>query len=551
MTEALIHDLMIILAAGLAAGLLCRLLNVSVLVGYLLVGVLLGPGVTGWVVDERAELAHIAEGGVFLLLFTIGLEFSLGDLRRLGRNLLVGGSVQMLLVGGPISAWLIANGQDWRSAVLVASALAFSSTVLVFKALSEWGQAHRPPGRRAIGILLFQDAALVPLLLLVPLLTGDGEAVRFGQYILLATMSVGFLAMVVAMRYVIGQWLIPTLARYRSPELVILFTIVVLGAVTWAAHLVGLPPAVGAFAAGLIFNGNRWSRQIDALVLPFRETFSAVFFIGLGMILDPALLAREPWGMLTAFVALVLVKAVAATIALRLTGLAIRPAIGMGIGLAHVGEFAFVLALLGFESGVVSHAAYEKIVALAVGTLLLTPPLMKLGFRWTRDETEMDSGQVTDVAPRRESHRVAVIGAGPIGRQVASQWEIEGKDVCVVDLSQINLHAFAQEGFRTVCGDATEAQTLQFAEVDRCFAVAVCVPVDAVAIRTVRKIRQLNRQALIVVRCRYQATLPKLKSVGADHVVSEEAEASIALTRFLATAGAKAPNIPSEGPQNV
>ena len=176
MTQTLIYDLLLILTAGLLAGLVCRRLRVSVLIGYLVVGVILGQGVLGWVRNEAHELDHYAEAGVFLLLFSIGLEFSLVDLERLGRNLLIGGAVQMSLVIVPVAVGLAWHSMSWQSALLIAGAVAFSSTVLVFKALSERGQSQQPHGRRAIGILLFQDAALVPLLLMVPL--GDTKRVR-------------------------------------------------------------------------------------------------------------------------------------------------------------------------------------------------------------------------------------------------------------------------------------------------------------------------------------------------------------------------------------
>ncbi len=547
MTQSLIHDLLIILAAGLFAGVVCRWLRVSVLIGYLVVGAVLGQGVLGWVLDREHQLEHFAEAGVFLLLFSIGLEFSLDDLRRLGRNLVVGGAVQMTLVAVPVATASLWFGMNWQSAVLVAAALSFSSTVLVFKTLSEWGQSEKPHGRRAIGILLFQDAALVPLLLLVPLLTGSGPAASLVDYVLLASVSILCVVAVVGLRYLLSSWLIPMFAGYRSPELVILFTLVSLGGVTLAAYYVGLPPAVGAFAAGLIFNGNRWTKQIDALVLPFRETFAAVFFIGLGLIFDPRLVWNEPVWMLVSLAAVILIKALAATIALQLTGLTLKRAMGMGIGLAHVGEFAFVLVLLGLESGVLAEVHYQRVVAIATSSLILTPLLLKAGLRLvhTNDGDEVASRHKPDLSSKRQ--RATVIGAGPIGRQVASQLEIVGKDVCLIDLSPINLHPFAQEGFRTVAGDATDHNILELAEVGEGGLTAICVPHDESAGRIVRAVRKINSDGPLIVRCRYQANAEKLRRAGADQVVSEEAEASVALLRLLDTlnSGPESPGQPN------
>lgn len=532
MTLTLVHDLMILLSAGLLAGLACRRLNVSILIGYLLVGTLIGHGVLGWVNDDEHQLAHFAETGVFLLLFSIGLEFSIEDLRRLGINFAIGGGTQMLLVAVPVAAILFAFGMTWQAAVLIASALAFSSTVLVFRAFSEFGLAQRPHGRRAIGILLFQDAALVPLLLIVPLLTGDDVYAGPGKYFQLAFVSLTFVAAVIVLRHVLAVWIIPIFANYRSSELVVLFTLVSLGGVTLAAYSVGLPAAVGAFAAGLIFNGNRWSHQIDALVLPFRESFAAIFFVGLGLIFDPLVLWQEPI-LLLALPLLILLKAAAGTIALRLTGLSTRFSLGTGIGLAHVGEFAFVLALLGVDAGVLEEKDYQGVVAIAVGSLMLTPTLMKLGLRRLQVNDEEDAP--SELARPFESGKrnAVVVGAGPIGRSIGSQLETLGLDVCVVDLSPINLHSFAQQGFRTVTGDATEQHVLEVAGGADAELVVVCVPDDATALRVVQTLRRLNQIGRVIVRCRYQSNAKKLEAAGASDIVAEESQATLALLRLL------------------
>ncbi|EMI46487.1 cation:proton antiporter [Rhodopirellula sp. SWK7] len=533
MTESLIHDLLIILSAGLIAALVCRWMQCSVLIGYLVVGAILGQGGLSWISDDAHQLEHFAEAGVFLLLFSIGVEFSLDDLTRLGSKFLLGGVVQMSLVGIPVTATLIAMGLNWQSAVLIASAITFSSTVLVFKALSDWGQSRSTHGRRAIGILLFQDAALIPLLLLVPLLTGVDGAPGVNDYLTLAGISAAFICVIALLRVVLSRWVIPFFAGYRSPELVILFTIVSLGGVTLAAHSVGLPPAVGAFAAGLIFNGNRWTHQIDALVLPFRETFAAVFFIGLGLIFDPRLYWQEPVLIFGSLAGVLLIKTCAAAIALRLTGMSLRHAIGMGLGLAQIGEFAFVLVLLGLQSEVLAEIEYQRVVAVAVGSLILTPPLMKAGLRLigigsNTDEAEADSKEFAT-----NNERATIIGAGPIGGRLTSQLETMGKDVCLIDLSPMNLQSFAQAGFHTVVGDASDGQVLKLAGVSDCPLCVVCVPQDDTAVKIVRAIRRVNRSGKLIVRCRYQSSKTRLQRLGVDHIVIEETEATMGLLRAL------------------
>lgn len=547
MFGSLFVDLLLILSAGLIAALVCRQLQVSVLIGYLLVGVLIGKSGLEWVGEAGHEIEHLAEIGVFLLLFSIGLEFSLEELAGLGRNLVIGGVTQMTLVAVPVMFVLAGAGLAWNASILIGFAVSFSSTVLVFKVLSEWGQASRPHGRRAVGILLFQDVALVPLLLLVPFLTGSGEAVEWRDYALLALKSSLFVATVLAVQQLLGRWGLAALARYGSPELIILFTVVALGAITAYAFRMGLPAAIGAFAAGLVFSGNRWSRQIDALVLPLRETFAAIFFVSLGLLLDLQVALSDPLVLGCSLAGLVAIKAIAAAFALRATGLAWPMSVRMGIGLAHVGEFALVLVLLGWESGVLGELAYQRTVATSILSLILTPLLLRTALHSAHhssaSETAPVSMQRNDVG---QAGRLAlIIGAGPIGRHLASRLETAGKDVCLVDLSPINLHPFAQEGFRTVAGDARDLGTLQIARASEAASVVVCVPKDEIAIEVVRAVRRENPTGFVLVRCRFQATIGRVRRAGADAVVSEESEAMTALLKILTTVDDSIPAPPS------
>ena len=529
----LIYDLLIILTAGLLAGLICRKIGISVLVGYLIVGTLIGASSFGLITEKQHDIEYFVETGVFLLLFSIGLEFSLEELLSLGRNLAIGGSVQMILVAVPVAVVLMAADMDWQPALLIGAATSFSSTVLVFKSLSESGQSAVPLGRRAIGILLFQDAALIPLLLLVPLLTGSSTEATASVFLQTAITSLLFVGAVVVIRRFIASWAIPLLANHRSPDLVVLFTLVILGSVTLAAYSVQLPPAIGAFAAGLIFSGNRWTRQVDALILPLREVFAVIFFISLGLLADPSLLWKNPLLMFGGLAVLIGVKALAAFVALRLTRLSWKSSMGMGIGLAHVGEFAFVLVLLGLEAGVVTDQQYVQLVTLALGSLILTPLLLRLGMRWLQDPTDLSEYASADQSLQEIGQQAIVIGAGPTGRQVASRIEMTGYDVCVVDLSPINLHPFSQQGFRTIAGDATQPDILDHAHLSDAAMVVVCVPNDEDAISITKNARKKNPHCLLFVRCRYQVTVTRLATLGANGIVSEEAQASEALVKKI------------------
>jgi CPA2 family monovalent cation:H+ antiporter-2 len=529
----LVLDLLLILLAGLTAGIVCKRLGISLLVGYLVVGALLGHGGIGLIGSETRELKYLAETGALLLLFSIGLEFSLGELVRMSRFFFVGGTLQMLLVAGPAMAVGMLRGLAWGPAALVGAATALSSTVLVYKALEEYGQTETPHGRRAIATLLFQDVALVPLILLVPMLTGAGGATA-REWIALAVKSAMFVATVVLLRYAVSLVMVPLLASLRSTELVVLFSLTVLGGAGIGAYAFGLPPALGAFAAGLVLAGGRLTAQIDALVLPYRETFAAVFFVSLGSLMRFNVLVEHPVLCLAGLAAVIALKTVMGTVSLRVIGLPWRAAAGMGLGLAQLGEFSFLLLSAGVAAKVIDPYWFHLMLFLALGTLILTPPLIKLGLQWTDPllETELE-GFVFDAAAMSSVRRAVVVGMGPIGAQVASRLETGGVAVCLVDLSPVNLHAYAQEGFPTVAGDATDPDVLRRAAVAQCSLVVVTVPKDQTAKQTVAAVRRLNRTCQILVRCRYRVNVAALKQAGADAVISEEAEASAGLLRLL------------------
>jgi CPA2 family monovalent cation:H+ antiporter-2 len=543
----LVLNLLVILLAGLAAGIVCKRFGLSVLVGYLVVGTLLGNGrllfggAGSLIVTETSQLHYLAQAGALLLLFSIGLEFSLAELARMGRFFFLGGALQMLLVAVPMTLAGRLAGQDWCAAMLVGMAAAFSSTILVYKALEEFGETETPHGRRAIAILLFQDVALVPLVLLVPLLTGEAGQSILAQSFVLAGKSALFVAGVLGLRLVVGRWLVHVLASLRSTELVVLFALTLLGGAGMVAHWIGLPPALGAFAAGLVLNGNRLSAQIDALVLPYRETFSAVFFVSLGTLMQFSVLAERPLVCLLALVGLLLVKTVAAAVSLRVVGLPWRAAAGMGFGLSQLGEFSFFLLAAGAAGGLVPEGVFNVVLLVAIGTLVLTPQLLKTGLRWTDawldKELDADGPGGRPLPPVR---RAVVIGLGPIGAQVASRLETTGVDPCLVDLSPVNLHPYAQQGFHTVAGDATDPEVLRRACMADCSLAVVTVPKDQTARQIVAAIRRLNRDCRVLVRCRYQGNLGDLKRAGADAVISEEAEASARLLRLLESLDAPA-----------
>ena len=530
--EHVATDFLTVLVGGLIAGVICKRYGLSMLVGYLVIGGLLGQGCLGLVAQDDHELELMAEAGALLLLFAVGLEFSIEQLVRLRRFIFVGGAAQMLLVMVPVYFLALLFDFSWQAAILIGASVSLSSTILVFKALNEWGQASAPHGRRAIAVLLFQDVALVPVMLLVPALGSDTESGLLSRLGSLALIASVFVTAVYWLRRLIARYVVPGLIDLRSTELVVLFSVMVLAGSCWVSYLLSMPAAVGALASGFMLSGNRLTHQIDTLVLPFRETFAAVFFVTLGTLLRPQAFFEEPVVMLAALLLALLIKTTAASFSLKLTGLPWRQAIGSGLGLAQLGEFSFLLVGVGVSEGILSETDYQRTLLVAIGTLVLTPQLIKFGLNWGRltgEDDDHDNGRAADLS---DSTRAVVVGIGVIGGRTAARLETLGVQVCLVDHSPLNLYPFAQQGFQTVTGDALDDRVLSRMELTETQIAIVSVPDDSNAIEIVSKLRQKNPHLFILVRCRYFSNINELEKVGATQVVSEEKETSSVISQM-------------------
>jgi CPA2 family monovalent cation:H+ antiporter-2 len=261
------------------------------------------------------------------------------------------------------------------------------------------------------------------------------------------------------------------------------------------------------------------------VILPLRETFAAVFFVSLGTLIRLETLLAMPLICLAALAAVLVLKTSAATIALHFARLPWKSALGMGLGLAQIGEFAFVLLVTGLSQGIIEPESYDLMMFIAVASLILTPQLLKIGLRLAERSSVVEREIAIPPASKDDPiRRATVVGIGPVGSRIASQLETMGYDVCLVDLNPLNLHPFSQQGFRTVAGHGSDRSVLRRADVPNCGIVAITMPADRAAIQTVSAVRRLNTTATILVRCRFQASASKLRSVGATNVFSDESE---------------------------
>lgn len=525
-----------VFAAAVVVALICMRLRLPSLVGLLLAGILIGPSALG-LVDDVEAIELFAEVGVVLLLFIIGLELSLAGLREMGRPFLLGGSLQAVLTLGMVAAGAVVLGATPSRAIFFGMVVTLSSTAIVLKLLDDRREAQTPHGKVTLAILLFQDFLIVPMIVLTPVLGGavaaspGALAIRFGGSLLAV-------ALVVVGARVLMPRALHLIVRTRSRELFVLGALAICLGMAWATHSFGFSLALGAFVAGLLVSETEYSHQVFADVAPFRDVFASVFFVSIGMLVDlGAAVARWP-AVLGLAVAIVAVKALACGAAAAALHYPARTVMAVGLGLAQIGEFAFVLMEVGRENGLLDGSGFQLLLSAAVLTMLATPGLViaapALAEVWQRRRGGAGISLPDDEAAPERSGHVVVVGFGVGGALLARVLRETRIPYLVIELNGETVRKAAAAGEPILYGDATRREILVHAGVERA-AVVVFVVTDPQAVRrAVAVARQLNPGIEIIVRSRQVQEIEELTRLGADQVVAEEFEAAIEIfTRVL------------------
>ncbi len=527
-------DVLILLLAAMLLGALCERLKQSAILGYLLAGTLLGPNALDWMPNHKA-VAAIAELGVALLLFTIGLEFSWRRLRSIGAIALGGGTVQVLLTCALTAGVCLTLGLAGRPALAVGAMVALSSTACVLRLLVNRAEIDGVHGRNALGILLLQDIAVVPLVLVVTALgrEGSGSVVGIGWEM---GRAVGVAALLVVVLFVVLNYLVPLLlgAREaaRNRDLPILLAIVTAVGAAYVSHKLGLSPALGAFIAGMLLAESPFATQIRADVASVRTLFVTLFFSSIGMLSNPAWVL-EHWAMVAAVVAaIVFGKAIVISGVARLFRSSPGHAVATGICLAQVGEFSFVLAEVARRGQMIDGSLFDLIVAATVGTLFLTPYLVAaaphlaagVGRLSVRGPRALHAADETSLQPEGGlSGHIVIVGFGPAGQRIAEALMQRHKSLLVVvELGAKSADVARTYGLRTYIGDATRTEVLEHVRVGAARAVAVTLPDPAAARQVIEQVRSLSPDTPIVARARYHVYRWELMLAGAPVVVDEE-----------------------------
>ncbi len=535
--HGVLGNLLLIYTVSIAVVFLFHQFRLPSIAGFLVAGALIGPHGLNLVSD--IETVHLlAEIGIALLLFTIGIEFSLTQLASLRRLLLVAAPIQ---VGGVIAiAWLggTLTGLPTSQAIFWGFLLSLSSTAIVLKALAASGDSDTPHGRATVGILVFQDLAVVPMILLTPILASPNEGAVTSVLFSLGKSMVVVVCIVAAAWYVVPK-LLDHIVRSRSRELFLLTIIVMCLGIAWLTSLGGLSLALGAFIAGLVISESEYSHQAIAEVLPFRDSFNSLFFVSIGMLMDWRILSEYPVVVTGVLLVVLLVKFVTGAGAVLTIPVPPRSAVMTGIALAQVGEFSFVLAQVGQEHKLLSGAPYQIFLAVSVCSMIITPFLMQLSphlgrrveavqrlHHWLPGQTAAHVLEAEGRHLRIKDH-VIIVGYGLNGRNLARVLSETEVPYIALDLDGDRVRREAAHGLPLYYGDATNPTVLRHVKIEDARVLVVAISDPFMARRTVQVARGLNPKIHIVVRTRYLRELEELHQLGADDVVPEEFETSI------------------------
>ena len=529
------------LTAALALGFLTQRLGLSPLVGYLLAGLLVGPYTPGFVAD-RALANQLAEFGVILLMFGVGLHFRIEDLLAVKKAAVLGATCQTAVATALGMLAARAFGWTWLAGAVYGLAISVASTVVLTRVLADNNELHTPTGRIAVGWLVVEDLLTVLVLVLLPSIATGGLWLAMGLAILK-------LVALVVLTFVVGDRLIPLVlagvARTRSRELFTLAVLVVaLGIAVGSAYLFGASMALGAFLAGIIVGRSEFSFRAASEALPMKEAFAVLFFVSVGMLFNPSKLLAVPLLVLVTLALVLIVKPVSSYAIVRLLGYPPSVAIGIAFGRAQIGEFSFILASLSQRLQVLPGEANDALIAAAILSIGLNPLLYRAIPRLLARRAPHPSPHTPHPV---DGYQAIVVGYGPVG-QTVSRLLREGKiEPVIIELNLETVRRLRAEGWRTVYGDAQHSEVLHEAGVSQAVFLILSASGVPGAGEIIRVAREANPRIQVLARTAYSKDANTTRAAGADHVFSSEGEIALAMAEtILRHLGATAEQIDRE-----
>ena len=533
MPVSILTDLVVIFSLSIGVLFICHQLRVPATVGFILTGILAGPDLLG-LVRAVHEVEMLADIGVILLLFTIGVEFSFANLLQIRQSVLVAGPIQVAAtcLAGLFLSLLV--GKTMGEAVFIGFLLSLSSTAIVLKLLQERGDVDTPHGRTSLGILIFQDIIIVPMMLFVPLLSGASENIGVSFLILFAK-GIIIISLVVAC----AKWVVPhilyQITRTGNRELFLLAIVLICIAVAWLTAQAGLSLALGAFLAGLIVSETEYSHQALGNILPFRDVFASFFFISIGMLLNVDFLLKNPGTIALLTLGVVFLKTLLAGSAALLLKFPLRTAVLVGLALCQIGEFSFILSKAGQSQGIFSGDGYQMFLDVTIITMVATPLMIALApraadfmLRWPLPQRLKLGAHLSEEIDRSiAADHLVIVGFGVNGRNLAQAAKTGGIPYVIIEMNPETVRWERKRGEPIFYGDATQEEILKHANIKEARVMVIVINDPAATRRIVSLARRLNPRAYIIVRTRYLQEMQSLFELGANDVVPEEFETSV------------------------
>lgn len=538
----LLKDILLILGFSVVVVLLFQRLKLPSILGFLVTGIIIGPyGLI--LIDALYEVELMAEIGVILLLFVIGTEFSLKQLNAIRKTVFLGGTLQVGLTILVASGVFILLDNSIESSVFIGFLFALSSTAIVLRLLQERNAMHTPHGQIALGILIFQDVIVVPMMLVTPILAGQADNV--GQEVALL---LGKTAIVIAITIVSARYIVPRvfhwIAQTKSKELFLLATVVLCFAVAYLTSVAGLSLALGAFLAGLIVSESEYSHQATSLIIPFREIFTSFFFVSIGMLLDLGFLINHIGLILLAVVIVMVVKAIIVGLSALALRYPMRTVLITGFTLFQVGEFAFILSKVGIDYDLLSPEMYQYFLSISILTMAITPFVLQSGEKWA-DALLHKIGKLplpstpTNQPQTQDWHdHLVIIGYGVNGRNVAGAARLAKIPYVILELNPDTVRQEKARGENILFGDAIHDHILHQVQIKKARVVVVAISDPQATKQIVGAIRQASQTVHLIIRTRFVRETEELMHMGANEVIPEEFETSVeifsrVLYRFL------------------
>lgn len=532
MTTPLLTDAVIIIGFSVLALLLFRKIKVPAILAFFITGLLAGPHGLGLVPIEEVNV--LAELGVIFLLFTIGIEFSLEKFSQIKRYVLIGGSLQLIFTLAAVYFICLISGFNTSESIFIGLLISFSSTAVVLRLLQEKDQIYSIHGQIALGILIFQDIAVVLVLLFTPLLAGVSTGV-FNNIPALIAMGIGLVCFTIVSTKWAVPWLIHSIARFKNRELFVLTIILICFGVTWITSSIGLSTALGAFLAGLIISNTDYSHQALGNILPFKDIFMSFFFVSIGMLLNIGFIIDHILIIALIAILAILLKSIMAGITTGLLGLSFRVMILVGLLLSQIGEFSFILAATGLQLGLITQEYFQIFLAVSVITMSLTPFVMAAAPRISNYSERLP-------LPERLKHgfypfpsqpeevltdHLIIVGFGVNGKNMAKAASKAKIPYVIVEINPEIVRNEKAHGESIHFGDAAHETVLENINIKEAKIMVVAIS-DAVGTNKIIDIaKKLNPNIYIIIRTRYIRDMDSLYQMGADEVIPEEFETSI------------------------